>query len=679
MFSKIKYFLIFVFFILMFSSLSYSVEQPQINITFDESVEQFVRYNPLEDTSSNYNSDWVDENENQSYYNITGKLVIENVNEEWTDATLGNIQIEIDNADEILWFDRIRDSRNATISGFDGEEVNESINESNFFDNVYYNQSELLIRIPELVPGDNVSFNYSINPETIRPPINFTSSYNRSKIISGDSFEVNDVVENVFDHNDYQRDCIYDINIIQEAIYYDDYVDGSDMWFNFTFLNDNVDADASDVASINADLTTLEWDVNDGDCLYFGETSDITYDVLSPETIPSTDNYDFLNTSISYNINSTLSNVNVIDVKARSEKVDFNLSKRIDGVANETAFPDRNVTWEVGSNVYTELENISYNVTEVSLWVSEAGGDPNVIDTDHISGEDLNMTYNWDYKQFNDLIDPDCSIDDILYLNNPVSNDDCEWYFNYSDLPSPIVWNSFDYHLNVNDYYLFNETGDSSVAQIQSHSLTTDEDDRFVKQMYIIVDYWLELEKNITSLGNDTYKIEVWVHNRGNRWTPENAPVSIFDYVPGDFDVITDMTDYDNESIYSDSLTDVYSTDHESHDVSGEQYDGQMFKWSLLYEDDVYEINSSLAPGYDTGWDDFNSTWYTKYVVQGDGDYEATDLYIVGLDPELVDGAASDLLIEIKGGIKSLGSEEMSFLIAFMFSVSIMFMVIFKN
>ncbi|MFW6046263.1 MAG: hypothetical protein ACOCP4_00455 [Candidatus Woesearchaeota archaeon] len=676
--------LISIFFILMVGSVN-STELPQINITFDENVEQFVRFNPLADDSySDYNDSWVDDYENQSHYNLTGRLVIENVNEDWTNGTLGNIWIEINNTEEIFSLNRSIETRNAIIYGYNGSHVNYSINSTGFFNNSIYNQSQVMIRISELNPGENVSFDYTINPNTIRPPLNFTTNYNKSKLLAGDSFRVFDEIQNVFDYNAYQRDCIYDIQVNQRAISYDEFISDG-IWYNFTFPNTNFGGtDSSFVSRPNE--TTLIWDVNNGDCLYFGDQENISYDVLSPNDIPRTDNYDFLNTTIHYNIDSTISHMNIIDVKASSEKVDFNVTKEIYDIADETSRTNHNVTWRAWSNIYTDLQNISYNVTSISLWVSERNAsydlstDPNSIGTNE--GENLNVSFDWNGMHFDSRPDlSNCGIDHNLSSDSPiVTEEECYWYFNYTDVPTPIVWNTFEFSIINNDYYLFNETGDSNKAQIQSHSLTVDEDDRFVKEMYIIVDYWLELKKNVTSLGNDTYKIEVWVKNKGNRWTPDNATVSVFDLVPEEFELLTTMDDYSNTSIYSDDLSYVYGTQYDNYSISGgENYNGNLLKWAIAFDDTHYDINSSLAPGYETDWSDYNSTWYAKYYVRGEGEYDATELYIVGLDPELVEGAITDFLIELKSGIYSLNNQELSFMIAFLFSISIMFMVIFKN
>ncbi len=691
---SVKYIILFVSFLIIVSSSIYAVETPQLNISFDERIQQDVTYHPLTHPHSDYNLSWINNYENQSYYNITGSIVFENINEETTNATLIDVWIELNNLDDILWLDRITDTRNATIYGLDEEgNINRSMNSSTFFDNVEKDLTEFIIHIPELNPNENVTFDYSVDPVKTRPPINFTTQYDRSKIIAGDIIKITDYVENVFDPNEYQRDCIYDINIVQTT--YREML--ADTWYNYTFYENDTNqlrGDDYSNAEISNDNYTLEWNVFDGDCLNSEEITNITYELLSPETTPGTDDYNIIDVNVSYKLDSTVSNANVVDVVARTEGVDFNVDKRIDDVAREDVTQDRNVTWEVISNISTGLEGISYNVTEVSLWVSERGGQGEMgdfetnmenIDEDTISGAPLFAEYTSDgmfrwLDEENNITYTDCSIDDILYQGNDLTNQDCIWNFNYTELPTPIVWNSFDFLLNINDYHLYNDTGDSDVAQIQSHSLTKDLHDYYLKQMYVIVDYWLDLEKDITSLGNDTYEIEIWVHNQGNRWTPINAPVSIFDFVPDDFEILTNLTDYDNESIYSDIHTDTYYTLHENSSIESEGgFNGELLKWTLMDDNDM---NSSLAPGHDGGssnWDDFNSTWYTRYRVRGDEEYNIDELYIVGLDPELVEGAASDLLIKIESGIYSLRNEELTFVIAFLFSLSIMFVVVFKN
>ena len=681
--SHSKFIFIAVLISLLFISSIYSIEKPQLNISFNEYVDQFVEYNSLSDPHSDYNMEWVNVYENQSYYQLSGEIIFENINEEWTNATLIDIWVELDYLDDIIWLNHSSNTRSAIIYGMNEDySINYSINSTSFLNSSNYDLSNAIVNIPELRPGENVTINYRIDPYNVRPPLNFTTYFNNIKVLAGDSLEITDYVQNVFENNTDQITCIRDIHINQEALK----MEFGDNVFNFSFINNVSDPIWGDDylnAEISDDNYTLNWSVIDGDCLDLGETTNISYGFLTPDTILATGDYDIINTTLSYNLDSTISHLGVRDVLARTEGVDIDLSKSIYEIAKEDVTGDSNVTWEVRSNISTYLSNITYNITEFTLWVSErnSGGseptNPNNIDVDSISGDLLNVSYDWQGMHYSfGESDLNCGIETIFSTESPFTNEDCEWYFNYSDLPTPIVWTNFKFEMISNDYNLYNGIGNDNIAQIQTHPTTENNVDNFVKQLYLIVDYWLELEKNITSLGNDTYKVEIWVHNKGNQYTPIGMPVTIFDFIPESFEVITDFKDYDNESIYSDTYSDMYATNHFNTSINNpDGMSGELMRWQLNYDNPV---NASLAPGHDTGWDDFDSTWYVQFEVRGEGEYNIDELYIVGLDPDLVDGAISNFLIELKGGFYSLKNEELSFVVAFLFSLSIMFLVIFK-
>lgn len=638
-----------MYFFLIVSSSIFSFETPQINISINEYIDQEVVYDPLSDSFSSYNQSWVDDHEVQNNYELFGKIVVENVNYFTTNATFGEMFIELNNTEKII-----------------------SVNSLNSSSSVILNGDKILLYIPKINPNESYYFNYSINSSMIKPLLNLTPTFSSNKILPSEPFSITDKIETHFNFSDYQNSCIYDLELNYHILKDDDL----NYEFNFSQLVSDDSGNASLIDSYN-----LEWLVNNGDCFNYGDSYFIEYSINSPINVPESRRYQFLNTSFSYNINSTISKMNVVDVKAKSEGVDFNLSNYFYEFTFEDNISNENITWEVASNIYTSLQNISFNFEEISLWVSkrESGleTDSNSVDNDSVSGVPLYVKYDSKGMYFNDSFNESCAIKNNLSLNSIISTNDCKWYFNYSETPAPVVWMDFNYSLNNNDFYLYNETGDEKKAQIQSHSFTTNNSDYYLREILIVIDYLLELEKNVTSIGEDTYLIEVWVKNRGNRWTPFNSPVSIFDLVPHEFEIITNLSDYDNTSIYSDSLSNVYDTQHDNFSINrADDLNGQMIKWSLGYTNNDFGYNSSLAAGHNTGWNDYNSTWYARYIVKGEGDYKSNDLYIVGLDPELVDGAGSNYLIELKSGIQSLDNNEKVFLIAFLISLGIMFLVI---
>ncbi len=652
-----KFFIVILLYSILLVSSVYSNELPQLNISIDERITQEITYNPLYDSHSDYNPDWITESQNQSNYNPNGKIIIENVNSDWTDSSLGDIFIEIDDT--------------YYIESIDSENSEVSINQQG---------DSILIYIPLLNPNENITIDYNIDPSIIEPPISIETDYSQDRILPGETITVYDTVESNFEGNQYHDNCIYDLQLTHNAINNND----NHPTYEFSFTG-NIDGNHDTYANLIDDYTLL-FDLSNEGCIENEDIFDLNYELESPDNISETSSYNFVETEIEYLINSTISDINVIDVKAKSEGIDFNLSQEVIGFTNESDINDENVSWEVTSNIFTQLESISYNLSEVTMWVSEPENeietDIQSIDHDSVSNELLEVKYNWSGMYTESSINEDCSIDQILTSENPFSssnNNDCIWSFNYSYNPSPIVFLEFDFELLVNNYLLREGTGDTESAQIQTHYETKNGEDLFHRQIFMILDYWLSLEKNVTSIGNDTYLIEVWVKNRGNQWTPINSPVSIFDYLPSDFELVTNLTDTQNQSIYSDTLSNVYTTEYDNFSITTDgDFQGEMLKWSLNYNNNDYNINSSLSPGDDTGWDDFDSTWYTRYKVRGEGDYESRELYITGLDPELVEGASSDRYIEFSSGIETLRNEEILFLLAFILSIAIMILILKK-
>lgn len=109
--------------------------------------------------------------------------------------------------------------------------------------------------------------------------------------------------------------------------------------------------------------------------------------------------------------------------------------KKITGVT----FPngaDSNVTWEID----TTLENPSpntYLIHNLRAWVTNrdsnlSAKDPNAIDRDPIS---------------NELLLREFEIKDLKLLPGQKIED--RWSFNYSDIPSPVVWFDYDYYYEI--------------------------------------------------------------------------------------------------------------------------------------------------------------------------------------------------------------------------------------
>ena len=177
-------------------------------------------------------------------------------------------------------------------------------------------------------------------------------------------------------------------------------------------------------------------------------------------------------------------------------------------------------------------------------------------------------------------------------------------------------------------------------TQLINRSITQNQNDIYIKELYLIIGYWLEIEKNITSIGNDTYHIRIDVHNKGNQVTPADTIVTIYDFVPGNFHLNTSFN-YSNSPWYNTTMA--------NNSING-TYNGTLYQWGLL---PANSLNTSFAQGPSVNE---NTTWSVDFDVQGQGDYQVMDVFITGLDPQQVDGAGSSravIVSEVLDRIKS--------------------------
>ncbi|MBN2458502.1 hypothetical protein JXB31_05215 [Candidatus Woesearchaeota archaeon] len=207
------------------------------------------------------------------------------------------------------------------------------------------------------------------------------------------------------------------------------------------------------------------------------------------------------------------------------------------------------------------------------------------------------------------------------------------WTFNYTDgsnssYPPPIVWMKPEWLVSA------------GLGQILNYTSTISGQDLYLKYIYVVNGYWLQVQKNITNIAEDQYYIYTFVENIGNGWTPKFEKVTVYDFIPSEFEP--------------------YSWSHnpnanQSVGVPGSEFYGTSFVWDIPWKADM---NSSLGPKNGplaTGWE--NYSWNVSYIVNGTGAYRITELYIVGLDPLKVDGASASPLIAVITGFQSHSKE----------------------
>ncbi len=579
---------IFAIMVMMLFTISIaSATQEQVHIQISEQVDQTTTINPLK-----YGSGvgiWADNNENQSVFNLTGFINISNSNP--NGKTISDIYVSFDYTTNI--------TLPTIISGRNGTFISDNTSSNN-----------IIIHIPELRTGEFSYWTYSINGTNIRSPLNFTTTYSDTKVLAGDNVTLTDTIENVFDNATYQTNtCIYGINITQITVP----VNFSGTYYDFVYTTDKAGLDASNVTFTNSNKT-LNWDALNGSCLNKGSKTDINYIISTPLNIPKTTDYVMVNTTIEYNLNQSISKLRVIDITAVSEaKLSF--EKQIVAPSDPVLYGS-NVTWNITGYFNTDT-NITYNLTGTTLWVAKRvggpAGDPNTIDNDTISNASLIISAN-----------------PGVLINSTTNWNTGSWLFNYSDVPSPIVW--MDANLTINN----------DGTQLVNRSITRNGNDIYIKELYLIIGYWLEIEKNVTSIGADTYHIRIDVHNKGNQVTPADSVVTIYDFVPEGFNVSGGFT-FSNPAWYD--------TTEANYSING-TYNGTLFQWGLL---PTNSLNTSFAQGPAVT---VNTTWSADYDVVGTGDYNVMDVFITGLDPQKVDGAGATKSVVVSEIFDRISSTE---------------------
>jgi len=470
------------------------------------------------------------------------------------------------------------------------------------------------LHIPELRTGESTVFKYFVNETSIRPPLNVTSSYSESKLLAGNNITIYDTLHNVFDNYTFQagNTCIYNINITQVTVP----IDFSGIPQDYLFLPTTTSGTDAANVTYSADNKTQNWDVRNGACLNKGQQTDINYNVSTPLNIPKTTNYHMINSTLRYNLNQSISHLRLYDIIAISE-ADLDFEKRIMKPSHPVLYGS-NVTWNVTGYFNTDT-NISYNLTSVTFWVSQRNvngvyTDPNTVDNDTISNATLQV-----------------NLTPFVIVNRTTPWASNSWMFNYSDIPSPIVWMDINFTI-ANDG-----------TQLINRSITKNGNDIYIKELYLIIGYWLEINKNITNVAEDEYHIKIDVHNKGNQVTPADTIVTVYDFVPANFE----------NSTMTYSISPWYTTATANNTITGE-FNGTLYQWGLI-PTGAGGLNTSFAQGPARNE---NTTWSVDFNVTGSGDYQLLDVFVTGLDPQKVDGAGASSAVIVNELIERVKSTE---------------------
>jgi hypothetical protein len=547
-----------------------------IDVVIQEDIYQEIQYNPLS-TQSGF---WVGAGEIQTAYNLTGQIIVSNTHP--TDS-VQNIVVNLTKLGSIY-------------------NLSYTLGNAGFVTEINTVSDYALLFVNDLGPGQNTTFTYDINGTTIESPLDIRPTYN-ANVFSGSNLPVQTLIKNNMNSSIYSENCVYDINIVENALQ----IDSEDFGFlNFTFTN----LAGIDSTNLTIDVTnrTLTWNVLADGCLNSDANTSINHEVIIPVDIESSDNYYFSNSTIDYKLNTSISRLNVSSIAAITD-IDLDFQK-----FQTAILTGDNATWQITSNAFS-TSNITINLTEISLWVSTRNGtgtgftNPSLRDVDTISGADLLKTYT-----------PNILLNSTT---NSWNNTGSEWLFNYTFSSSPIVW--MDLTNNVV----------SDGIQLIDRQVTYGADEIYIKEVYIATGYWLEIKKNITKINNSEYNVLITVNNRGTSPTPEGQVVVAYNFIPNVFNLTSAM-------VYSTSSW--YTTQVANTTLDDPTYNGTMFQYGLLSGTNPF--NSSLA-AYG-GAQNENNSWYVTYNISGDGQFNFDDLFLTGVDPLQVSevGATAGLSVE---------------------------------
>ncbi|MGM5482373.1 MAG: hypothetical protein ACQESF_02820 [Nanobdellota archaeon] len=510
-----------------------------------------------------------------------------------------------------------KDYGNLTILG-DAIEAN-TLNVSSVTTKIIeFYESPVIIHIPELRAGNYSTYKYNVTcGENTEPPVDLVTNYTSNssaypninrKVLAGYNWTVTQEARN----NLYLGENVTNVNITISA----QSVEWNTTSFNFSLEKLLKSGDWNNVEGNGTSNREWWWAPNGGE-LAPNENHNISYVVRAPYSVPFTATYLALLENISYNAPFLMSNLTIIDINA-SAKLNKSFEKRIYKPSDNE--DNHNVTWEIRPEALVPI-NASYELNKVSLWVTH-NMNPN-----NYTG--LNITYE---NSGSPLKEVNYSTD--RKWSTEIDSTKDHWRFNYTDgsntsNPPPIVWMKPEW-LITNDY-----------AQLMNYSRTVSGEDVYLKYIYVIHGYWLQVNKNITSVGEGRYKVYTYAENIGNGWTPENEYVTVYDYVPDEFDAynFTKTSKLRNITVGTpDSM----------------RY-GKSYRWNIPWKG---TMNSSLGPkNGPNAASKGNYSWNVTYFVNGTGDYKVSELYIVGLDPLKVEGASASPVISVISGLQSHSRE----------------------
>lgn len=532
--------------------------------------------------------------ENVSHCTIEGILNITNPN----NVTINEVYVSFENTANML-------TNFSFQRGRTGYQIN-------------FTEDNYTIIVPELMMGNFSQWVYNVSCVSVAPPLSMDTVYSGintgidRKVLAGENWTITQNVSNAL-VIDYDLNNVK-IEIRTNGIFWN--TSNGSTYQNFTLLKLLNSGDSSNVTGNGSNNWNWNWTPGGGT---INRTSvfNISFVVGAPANVGTSGIYLALTERLIYNVFYAASNITATKVSAKGP-VYFREKKQIIRPADDNP-NSTNVTWQADAYVNTSF-NISYTLTKVTMWVTNT---LNPGDQDTVYGR-LNVTY-VPNKEINKS---------GFWFTQPsgTAGVDRSWAFNFSDgsvssSPPPIVWMRPFFEI-VNSY-----------NQIINSSYTRNGDDYYLKYVYVVNGYWLQVDKNISSIEENIYTVNITVENIGNAWTPSGLTVTVYDFIPASFN-------------YSQLSQNPSQTQY----LTSESWNGTAIRWNIPRK---APYNSSLGPKTESV---LNKRWSVKYNVNGTGQYKVSDLYIVGLDPRKVDGAGSHEGITVISEFMS-GTKEMVYLV----------------
>ncbi len=336
-------------------------------------------------------------------------------------------------------------------------------------------------------------------------PVNFSESYNTSRILAGGSVNVSMTLENN------ASSAITSIQLIKTAA-----DNNSDSTADFTFSGESATSGTPSITGGNV----ITWDI---ESLGVGSTATLNFTAADNDEnahssggLQSSMQHYLGNATLQFTINNgDVSGSEVAvngDPTATTLNFEISLEKNQLGESEGGSGGD---DWEFTPTITnTDSENISFTISAMTVYVT-------------------NST----------VLEKDSAIDNKLYGSKTGFSSDNPWEgskLTVNDFPDPVPVGWIEVDLSA----------DLSGSQLSESYSTTNGTYKLIEKIYIINGYLVEAKKSISKNDTDNqYDITLWVHNLGDLETP--PVVYVYDIVPTNFSIVYNETDPDGSTAVS--------------------------------------------------------------------------------------------------------------------------------